>query len=241
MAQGGLNWLHELCATARSPEDSGRYRYCRLRAAPGADGVPESYRGISYLFEVDEAGVPVRQLQIYDVGEVTYRFDLDHPYCENATGKRFGGGLRSDPLSAEEIESSAITHEQFEHAWLTGHLGERTTAQYRDELLVEAYEDVAMLWEAWAVAERWYPYQTPGTVLILAERSIRELLDQGLIELVALEIGSERVAPTPVPLASVDAEALMLDRRSWMPPPIAWFHITATGIDLKNRGIIRSD
>ncbi|MGA2835051.1 MAG: hypothetical protein ABSF84_00495 [Acidimicrobiales bacterium] len=242
VGQNGLSWLHELRATVRSSADSARYRYCRLREMPGSTGDKESWGSVNFLFEVDDARIPVRQIQIYDRAQFTYRFNREHRYTENVRGERFGGGLRTEALSPDEVESGKISHEEFEHAWLTGFLGVRTVDQYRDELLIESYEDAPMLWEAWAIAEKWYPYLSPGSTLILAERSLRELLDRELVSLVDMQVGGETVPAKLVPYESSDVEALLLDRRSWMSPPAVWFQITDKGIgDLKNRGRIRSN
>jgi hypothetical protein len=216
------------------------FRYCRLRMPPGEADVDASWGAGNYLFEVDETGLPVRQIQIYDRVLFVYRFDREHPFSENAKGERFGGGLRTVPLTRKEIEDRAITHHEFEHAWLTGHLGERTIADYQDELMCQAtYEGEQMLWEAWAEAEKWYPYQGAAGTLAIAERSIRHLVDCGYLELVDLR-SSEHGTVEVVKFPRAQVDGLLLDRRSWLSPPPVWYRITAEGIaDLRARGKIK--
>jgi hypothetical protein len=240
MERTGLVWLHELRMTMRDPVDAITYRYCRLRAEPGTNGERASWGSVTYFFEVDSTGLPVRQLQIYDYATFTYHFDRDHPNTENLRGERFGGGLRSTPVSVEQIETGRITHREFEHAWLTGHLGERTVADYRDELLCNAADEGAtMLWEAWAVAEKWYPFHGAASTLDLAERAIGHFLDSGLAELVSLRI-TDQSTEEIVQFSLTRYTELLIDRRSWMSPPIVWFQITERGLeDLRERGKIR--
>jgi hypothetical protein len=241
MGHNKLSWLHELRATVRSSVDSTEFKYCRIRGLPGSTGDNESWGSVNFFYEVDGVGIPTRQLQIYDHAHFTYRFDRANTYTDNVKGERFGGGLRTTAISAKELEAGAITHEEFEHAWLTGHMGERTADQYRDELLLEAFEDAPMLWEAWAIAEKWYPYLGPGNALVLAERSIRELLARELVDLVDMQGGSEKDPPRLVPYRTAEVEAILLDRRSWMSPPLVWFHVSSKGIaNLRDRGMIRS-
>jgi len=230
----GIKWLDELRATTRSPADALGFRYCQL-VIEGTSGENKPKTIVYHLFEVDEAGRVVRQIEIHDPGQSTYRFDWDNSYQPDGTD---GGGIRTDHLTDEEIEFGTIEHRQFEHAWLTGHLGERTLSDYRDEVLYEAMEDVPMLWEAWAVAEKWYPHHQPGSTLTIAHDSIKELLDSEFIELVELRIGNQDPAVI-VPYPSADWTALLADRRSWMSPPIVWFQITVKGRDdLRSRGLI---
>jgi hypothetical protein len=120
-----LSWLHELRATTGSTQEAADFRYCLLRGAPGATGEKESWGSVNYLFEVGKAGAVVRQLQIYDRAPFTYRFNRENPHTENLKGERFAGGLRTEPLRSEEVDEAAITHQQFEHAWLTGYLVSR--------------------------------------------------------------------------------------------------------------------
>jgi hypothetical protein len=234
-----LVWLDELRATTRDPVDAASFRYCRRRGQPGESVEKASWGGVTYLFEVDEGRVPVRQIQIYDRAETVHRFNRDHPYRVNALGERVGGGLRTEPFSEQDVEESAITHQEFEHAWLTGHLGERTVAEYHDQLLIEACDGEVLLWQVWAIADSWYPYLGAAGTLALGQQAIEHLVDRGLVELIDVTFKDKKMEVVPFP--ATQSEALIRDRLSWLAPPKVWYQITDLGLDaLRLRGKIRS-
>jgi hypothetical protein len=232
----GLNWLYELRATTRSQEEARHFRYCRLRLPPGAFGERDTWGHVTCLFEVDAVGRAVRELHVFDSADFSRHFDRDHPHSENAKGERFGGSLRTDPLPEDVVENGRIAHDEFEHAWLTGHLGERGVEAYCDELFWEALSDPLPLWEAWATAEAWYPYQPASGTLAIAERAIAHLLHKGFGELGNFSVNDRKV-PEIVPYAATTWSSLLMERRSWMTPPIVWLWLTERGVnELQSRG-----
>ena len=65
----------------------------------------------TYYFEVGDDDWPVRQVEVYDHGP-TLRHDLDHLDDEF-------GGLSEVPLDPVEFAPFAISHDDFEHVWVS--------------------------------------------------------------------------------------------------------------------------
>jgi hypothetical protein len=234
----GLGYLWELRRTVRPGSEAAAFRYCRTRFPPGSFSAPETWGHVQVLYEVDESFAVVRQLQIHERARFVYRFDREHPEVRNARGQSFGGGLRSAPLSADELEEGWITHREFEHAWLTGRLGELPFEEFRDELLCDAVgEGPQLLWEAWDAAECCYPYAGAGGSLLIAERAVGTLLGLGLAQLVDVRDPAQSVSFAPS-----ECSLLLAERRSWSAiEPYVAFGVTAQGLrDLQDRGLIRS-
>jgi hypothetical protein len=129
-----------------------------------------------------------------------------------------------------------MTHAEFEHLWLTGFRGQRTPADYRDELLCSAFDEgTQKLWECWSEAEKFFPYEDAAGTLAIAARAIERLLDHELAELV-IEVGVD-----PGGLAPERGIELLQRRSTWIPHPESpSLRITTDGIaDLKQRRLIR--
>lgn len=62
-----------------------------------------------WLFETDDAFRPLRQIEIYDGGQVLF-YDGQHP------DDKFGA-LGEQALDAKEFEPFKITSAEFEHEW----------------------------------------------------------------------------------------------------------------------------
>jgi len=203
----------------------------------GSFGNSENWGAVTELYEADQAGTVLRQIQLFDEAYLfVHRFSQEHPEIRNLLDQTFGGGLRMAPLSAEELQLYRIRHEEFEHAWLTGYLGERPVDEFRDELVVDAAEQgPQMLWEAWATAEWWYPYSGAAGTLLITEHAIDSLIQAKSIRLV--DLTKPGVA---APLPESDYPLVLVDRRSWS-SPTAGYEITETGVkDLEERGRIRT-
>ncbi|MEI9895843.1 MAG: hypothetical protein WDN28_18705 [Chthoniobacter sp.] len=70
-----------------------------------------SWGGSDWYFEVQPDGIVVRQMEVYDSGSVL-QYDAEH--LEDHYGM-----LADQPFDAETFPGSAITREEFEHAWST--------------------------------------------------------------------------------------------------------------------------
>lgn len=62
-----------------------------------------------WLFETDEELWPMRQIEVYEGGQVLF-YDREHPDDKY-------GGLGEAALDPEEFDELRITSEEFEHAW----------------------------------------------------------------------------------------------------------------------------
>lgn len=198
---------------------------------------PEHWGRVTEMYEANQSGTVLRQIQLFDKAYLfVHRFSQEHPEIRNLSGQTFGGGLRMAPLSPDELQLGRIRHEEFEHAWLTGHLGERPIEEFRDELLFVAVDEgPQMLWEAWATAESWYPYLGAASTLLVTERAIEALIQAKSIRLVDLADPA-----AAVPLSEQSYPLVVIDRRSWSSPTIG-YEITETGLrDLQDRRRIRT-
>jgi hypothetical protein len=233
----GLGYLWELRATVRSQDDAKNLRYCRIRLPAGSFGNPEHWGSVTELYEANQSGIVLRQIQLFDKAYLfVHRFSQDHPEIRNLLGQTFGGGLRIAPLTSEDLELGRIRHEEFEHAWLTGHVGERPLEEFRDELLIVAVDEGPQrLWEAWATAEHWYPYMGAAATLNVTERAIEALIDVKSIRLMGLD---DPAAASPLPETSYPL--VLIDRRSWSSQTVG-YEITEGGVrDLQDRRRIRT-
>jgi hypothetical protein len=71
----------------------------------------DDWGGSLWLIETDHDRWPLRQIEIYDGGQVLF-YDRQHMNDEY-------GMLGDQPLDADEFEPFKITQAEFEHAWST--------------------------------------------------------------------------------------------------------------------------
>jgi hypothetical protein len=69
----------------------------------------DAWGASEWLFEVDDGGLVLRQIEIYDAGP-TLRYNEERPEDEF-------GGLSMAPLDSAEWEPFSITVAEFERAW----------------------------------------------------------------------------------------------------------------------------
>lgn len=68
--------------------------------------------GVTYYFEVDEALMPTRQIEIYDAGP-TLRYSKEAPTAPN-------GFLSDQPLDSNDFAPFEVNQAVFEVAWQSG-------------------------------------------------------------------------------------------------------------------------
>lgn len=68
--------------------------------------------GATYYFEVDEALMPIRQIEIYDAGP-TLRYSTEAPTGPN-------GFLSDQPLDSDDYAPFEVNQAAFEAAWQSG-------------------------------------------------------------------------------------------------------------------------
>ena len=81
----------------------------RRRWAESRGDAWDSWGPAVYLFEVDDNGLPVRQVERYDAGP-TLRYGPDHPEDEH-------GGLSTVRLDPDEWLPFSVSPATFEEAW----------------------------------------------------------------------------------------------------------------------------
>jgi hypothetical protein len=84
-------------------------RYYRRAWSESRGDQWDSWGPSVYLFETDESGLPVRQIEQYASGR-TLRYGPEHAEDDYSF-------LSSEPLEAEEWVGFAITASEFEMAW----------------------------------------------------------------------------------------------------------------------------
>jgi len=100
-------------------------------------------------------------------------------------GKDSHSRIRTEPLDEDTSRSNEISGDEFEFAWSTGALRERTFGEYKRELLNDSTADARGVYEAWWYANKVFPHRPLSERLGMAERAIRELLAEGLIQLIS--------------------------------------------------------
>jgi hypothetical protein len=155
--------------------------YYRFHFAEPREGRTAKWGALTTLYEVDDAGIPTRQLNLYQGAPYAERFDRERrPYIENAKGERFGH-IREEALDLSAVATNQITREEFEFSWASGLLRERSFGEFKWELLASGMEDIQGVYEAWWSANTWYPHRPLSERLSMAVRALRELLAEGLI------------------------------------------------------------
>lgn len=164
--------------------------YYRLYFAEvNSNGTPV---GVTRLFEVDEVGAPLRQLDLTgprlgasneSVVWWARRFERVRPVHRNASGEVVGQ-MRAERLDPDLNEGNRISAREFEFSWAAGQLRERDFGEFKRELLVSAGDDIQGVHEAWLLANTWYPHHALSHRLGLAEQAVRELLAEGFVRLV---------------------------------------------------------
>ena len=175
--------------------------YYRLRSTAERTDHTAGWGAVTEFFEVDGDGAPVRQVNVYERTRFRDRFDRERPFSENALGQRFGC-LRAEPLVLAALESNQIGREEFELVWTTGEPRVREFAEFKWETLAEISEDIQGVHEILWTANAWYPRASASERLAMAERVVRELLAEGLANLVRDGFSS---APTPIPREEHDS------------------------------------
>jgi hypothetical protein len=94
--------------------------FYRIYSAEPRHDRTASWGPMTTLYEVDEDGLPLRQLNLHAAVPFVHRFDRDNrPFIENLAGER-RGEIRSEPLDVAAMAPNQITAEEFEFSWESG-------------------------------------------------------------------------------------------------------------------------
>lgn len=128
-----------------------------------------------------------RQINLFGSSQFVDKFDRSRPEKVQAImkTKESYGRIWTEPLDEQASRSNEISADEFEFAWSTGALRERTFGEFKRELLDHSNMDTCGVYEAWWTANAMFPHRPLSDRLGMAERAIRELLAEGLIRLVA--------------------------------------------------------
>ena len=162
-------------------------RYYRFSSDAERHDETETWGPLTVLYEVDDDFVVQRQLNLYGRALFVDKFDRSWP--EKVQGimkaKKSYRRIRTEPLDAEASQSNEIGSDEFEFAWTTGAVRERTFGEFKRELLNDSSTDTFGVYEAWWYANSIFPHRPLSERLAMAERAIRELLAEGLVQLVS--------------------------------------------------------
>jgi hypothetical protein len=165
--------------------------YFRIYSADPRSDRTAKWGPLTVLYEADETGVPLRQMNLYAAAPVVDRLDREgHPVIVNLLGERFAK-MRTEPLDLSAVATNQITAEEFEFSWASGLLRERDFGEFKSEVLAAADEDIQGVYEPWWQANTWYPNRPVSERIAVAERALRELLAEALISLVSSVGGKE--------------------------------------------------
>jgi hypothetical protein len=169
--------------------------YFRIYSAEPRNDRTAKWGPLTVLYEADETGVPVRQMNLYAAAPFVDRLERElRPVIVNLLGERFAE-MRSEPLDFAAVATNQITAEEFEFSWASGLLRERDFGEFKWEVLAAASEEIQGVYEAWWQANTWYPNRPVSERIAMAERALRELLAEGLIALVSSVSGEEAAIP----------------------------------------------
>jgi hypothetical protein len=185
---------------------------------------------LTVLFEVDDNFAIQRQLNLYGAAPFVDKFDRSWPeklqrIMEDKDSRR---RIRTEPLDEETSRSNEISAEEFEFAWTTGALRERTFGEFKRELLNDSTADAHGVYEAWWYANSIFPHRPLSERLGMAERAIRELLAEGLVRLV-----SDTTNPEESVIPREDHDEILRRWDTWVIGDDgikAWFWWTELGV-----------
>jgi hypothetical protein len=216
------------------------YRFCRTGDKPGTL--------VFMLFEVDDDGMPVRQIDIARGMFLSpHWYTRDRPQLAGRGRLDGGPHMRSEPFELSDIEDNRTTPEEFELAWSTGQYRVRDYHEFKWDTLLQAKEGSCALQQVLFVADAWYPNRALSERLALCERAVRELLFEGLVLMSAGEGDARREDMIPIPPERYDE--FLLDRKTWfylylaqpgtteyqLTGPLAYLDITEKGREVFDR------
>jgi hypothetical protein len=214
-------------------------RYYRFFSEAERQDKTATWGVLTTLYEVDDDQAIQRQLNLYGSALFVDRFDRSDPEKIQRIMNRKEGyaRMRAEPLDVEVSRSNQISAEEFDFAWSTGALRERTFGEFKRELLNDSTADTVGVYEAWWYANGIFPHRPLSERLGMAERAIRELLAEGLVRLV-----SDITNPEENVIPREDHDEILRRWDTWVIGEDgikAWFWCTELGLAL-NRSAWRT-